>query len=321
MKTTHSKGQIYVRPLRERDLDEADRILQLAFGTFNAAPNPESFMGDRRFVHTRWRANPQAAFAAESDGRLVGSNFATRWGRFGFFGPLSIDPAFWDLGFASDLIAPVMELFKSWKVRLAGLFTFAHSVKHIGLYQKFGFRPRALTLILEKNIRPNDFQSASFSVFSKLDQHARREALVACRQLTEAIYDGLDVGFEIESIYQQALGDTVLVRDVYGLKSFAACHIGPGSEAGSGICYVKFAAAAPGPETRIYFSDLLKACEVLAWASGASQLVAGVNAARREAYEEMLLAGFQMVRTGIAMHRPNDPGFNRSGVFVMDDWR
>ena len=321
MTTTHPKEHIQVRPLREGDLDEADRILRLAFGTVNTAPNPETYMGDRSLVHTRWRANPRTAFAAEVDGKLVGSNFATCWGSFGFFGPLSIDPAFWDRGYASDLIAPVMELFEGWKVSLAGLFTFAHSVKHIGLYKKFGFRPRSLTLILEKNLRPNTTQNSSWSVFSKLDQHAQQEALAACRQLTDAIFDGLDVGFEIESIYQQSLGETVLIWGANGLKSFAACHIGPGTEAGSGICYLKFAAAAPGPDARIYFIDLLRACEAFAMTAGASQMVAGVNAARQEAYEEMLLAGFQMVRTGIAMNYPNQPGFNRPGVFVIDDWR
>lgn len=36
--------------------------------------------------------------------------------------------------------------------RHAGLFTFAHSQKHVGFYQKFGFWARFLTLILSKPI-------------------------------------------------------------------------------------------------------------------------------------------------------------------------
>ena len=46
-----------------------------------------------------------------------------------------------------------------------------------------------------------------------------------------------------------------------------------------------------------------------------------MNAARVEAYEEILQAGFRITLTGISMHRPNDPGFSRAGVFVIDDWR
>jgi len=111
------------------------------------------FAGDADCVRTRWRAEPDAAFAAEADGELAGSNFATRWGSFGFFGPLSLDPRFWDRSFASTLMEPVIESLDRWSVTHAGLFTFAQSPKHIGLYQKFGFRPRSLTLVLERPVR------------------------------------------------------------------------------------------------------------------------------------------------------------------------
>ncbi len=141
-----------------------------------------------------------------------------------------------------------------------------------------------------------------------------------CRHLTEGIYPGLDVTSEVESIEKQSLGDTVLVRD-RNLLGFATCHMGPGSEAGSGVCYIKFGAAAPGPSAREHFRRLLEACEFFARGAGATRIVAGVNAARREAYEEMLSAGFRISLTGISMHRPNEPGFSKSGVFVIDDWR
>jgi hypothetical protein len=148
----------------------------------------------------------------------------------------------------------------------------------------------------------------------------RSAALSACRQLTNGVYPGLDVTPEVESIARQSLGDTVLMedRDLVGL---ATCRVGPDSEAGSGVCYIKFGAAAPGPRAREHFGRLLEACEVFAENTGATRMVAGVNAARREAYEEMLSRGFSIMRPGVAMHRPNEPGFSRPGVFVMDDWR
>jgi hypothetical protein len=64
---------VLIRPLAERDLDEADRIASVAFGTFLRVPEPEKFFGDADFIRTRWRANPAAALAAEVDGRLVGA--------------------------------------------------------------------------------------------------------------------------------------------------------------------------------------------------------------------------------------------------------
>ncbi len=315
-----ASDQVKIRPLMESELEDADRIMRIAFGTFFGLPDPTKFMGDACYVHSRWKASPASAFAAEVDGRLAGSNFATQWGSFGFVGPLSLDPKFWDRSFASTLMEPVIESLDTWSVTHAGLFTFAQSPKHIGLYQKFGFRPRSLALVLERPVRVTDLRSEGWSTYSQLDEHQRSEALSACRHLTDAIYPGLDVTPEVESIEKQSLGETILIADL-NLLGFATCHIGPGSEAGSGICYIKFGAAAQGPSAKEHFRRLIEACDVYAGGAGATRIVAGVNTARAEAYEEMLSAGFRISFTGISMHRSNKPGFSRPGVFVIDDWR
>lgn len=309
-----------VGALREADLSKADQIMRVAFGTFIDLPDPTSFMGDADFVRTRWAADPESAFAARIDGQLVGSNFAIRWGSFGFFGPLSVDPKFWNRGLANGLMEPVIDRLDSSGVTQAGLFTFAESPKHIGLYQKYGFRPRSLTLVMQRAVGHPDAPTEG-SAYSQLSEAERCEARAGCRHLTDEIFSGLDVTAEIESIHDQGLGDTILMFDDRGVSGFAACHVGPGSEAGSDTCYVKFGAIANGPEARSRFARLLTSCESFAAAKGATRLVVGTNAARVEAYEEILRAGFRIMLTGISMHRPNDPGFSRAGVFVIDDWR
>jgi GNAT superfamily N-acetyltransferase len=312
---------VIVRPLVEADLPDADRILRMAFGTFLGLPDPMAFLGDGDYVRTRWLASPDSAFVAEIDGRLVGSNFATRWGSFAYFGPLTIDPQVQDQGYGSELIHPVIDMFDSWGVTQTGLFTFAGSPRHLGLYQKFGFRPRALTLIMDKAIPEITRVSARWTPYSSLDEHQRGMALEECRSLTDAIYPNLDVTPEVRSIHAQSLGETVLIGSG-GYVGFAACHTGGGSEAGSGVCYVKFGAVSPrGPSPIENFLELLAACEAFAADAGATMLIAGVNAARTEAYEAMLAAGFRILRAGVAMHRPNRGGFSRPGAFVMDDWR
>ena len=50
-------------------------------------------------------------------------------------------------------------------------------------------------------------------------------------------------------------------------------------------------------------------------------MVAGVNTARYEAYSQMFARGFRTDRQGVAMHRLNEPGYNRAGVYLIDDWR
>jgi hypothetical protein len=49
--------------------------------------------------------------------------------------------------------------------------------------------------------------------------------------------------------------------------------------------------------------------------------LAGVNLAREEAYRHMLSSGFRTQIQGVAMHRPNEAGYSRSGLFMLDDWR
>ena len=154
MSSMQKRPQVTIRSLREEDLPAADRIMRLAFGTYLGLPDPLKFMGDADYVRTRWLADPSAVFGAELGGELVGTNFVTRWGSVGFFGPLTIRPDLWDRGIAQQLLHPTMELFERWGIRHAGLFTFASSTKHVSLYQKFGFRPRFLTSLMEFPIRP-----------------------------------------------------------------------------------------------------------------------------------------------------------------------
>lgn len=314
--------EIKIRLLREEDLPLADRIMRLAFGTFLGLPDPLKFMGDADYVRTRWFADPSAVFGAEIAGELVGTNFATRWGSVGFFGPLTIRPDFWDRGIAQQLLRPTMALFEQWGIRHAGLFTFANSTKHVSLYQKFGFWPRFLTALMELPI-PTEPASVSkrWARFSDLSVGDKQLCLQACRKLTNSIYKGLDVEREIRAVDFQRLGDTVLTWGGGELTGFAVCHAGAGTEAGSEKCYIKFAAARGGPDAAQEFRRLLDACGEFARSREAKTLTAGVNLARLDAYREMLQAGFRTTTQGVVMERNGEPGYNRPDVFLIDDWR
>jgi len=309
---------ISVRPMSDADLMEARRIFRVAFGTFIGVPNPEDFRADREYVFTRWHADPGAALVAEVNGKLAGSNFATNWGSFGFFGPLTVRPEFWDRHIAQGLLGPTMDLFAKWGVREAGLFTFAHSPKHIGLYQKFGFWPRFLTAVMSKRVNVRKASSVRYSAQGEED---RDGALSACRKLTDSIYEGFDVTSEIRAVKSQSLGETLLLWGGESLEAFAVCHCGEATEAGRDTCFIKFAAVQPGPGADRAFERLLDECEALAAERGLGRLEAGVNLGRSEAYRQMLQRGFRTDFQGVAMHRPDSPAYNRPGVFVLDDWR
>ncbi|HTF61326.1 MAG TPA: GNAT family N-acetyltransferase [Edaphobacter sp.] len=309
---------IKISPLKQSELEEADRIVRLAFGAFLGVPNPLDFMGDRTFMKSRWRSPHVKVIAAREGGRLIGSNVITRWGSFGFFGPLTVLPEYWNRGVAKQLLASTMTIFDRWGLRHTGLFTFAHSAKHVGLYQSFGYWPRYLTAVM--TFTPQAQRAPAPVLLSTLKKEQREQAIQACAKLTHRIDKGLDLTGEIRAVLAQRAGDVVLTYTRGTLDAFAVCLHGPGSEGGEKVCYVKFGAARGGRGAGERFDALLDACEAFAASRGVS-IEAGVNAAREDAYRRTRSRGYQVTIQGVAMQRPHADGFNRSDAYVIDDWR
>jgi GNAT superfamily N-acetyltransferase len=315
-----SKGGVRVRPMLADDLGAADRVMRLAFGTVRGLPNPEGTFGDRDLVRTRFHAAPGCAWVAEVDGDVVGSVFAARWGSFGLFGPLTVHPGFWDHGIGSLLLRPVLEALERWDVRQAGLFTFAASSKHLGLYQKHGFWPGHLTVVMATTTDP---KARGSSTLASREMEGRRGLVLdEIRGLTDQVFPGLDLGREIVAATTQEVGDAVLVRREGALEGMAVCHCGAGSEAGSDSCYVKFAAARPGEGASGRYARLLDACEAFAAESGAGRLEMGVNTGRLDAYRHLLDRGFRIEQIGVSMLlRPQDLHFDTPTHHVIADLR
>ncbi len=319
-----SSQPIKISLLKQSELEEADRIVRLAFGTFLGLPNPLDFMGDRTFMQPRWRSAHVKVIAAREGDRLIGSNVATRWGSFGFFGPLTVLPEYWDRGVAQGLLEATMTIFDRWGLRHTGLFTFPQSAKHVGLYQKFGYWPRYLTAIMTRtpDVKPAPKAKTADAhvLLSALTKGQREQAIKACGKLTDKIDKGLDLAGEIRAALTQRTGDVVLTYTRGVLDAFAVCLNGPGSEGGERTCYIKFGAARGGAGAGERFDKLLEACEAFA-ASREATIEAGVNLAREDAYRRMRSHGYRVTMQGVAMHRPHVEGFNRADAYIIDDWR
>ena len=185
----------------------------------------------------------------------------------------------------------MLESFERWGVNQAGLFTFASSPRHIGLYQRHGFWPGSLTVVAAKPVAANP--DAPYTLASPRDE---------IRKLTDAVFRGLDLEREIVAAATQRIGDTIVLPGDDELDGVAVCHCGAGSEAGSDTCYVKFAAVRPGAGAADRFERLLDACEGFAADSGLQRLVAGVNTGRLDAYRRLLSRGFRIEQIGVAMY-------------------
>lgn len=306
---------IGIRALAETDLGEADRVFRSAFGTQLGLAEPMSFRGDAEMVKPRWLSDRAGALGAFRGNELIGSAFAARWGSFGVFGPITVRPDCWGLGVGKRLLEPAMALFESWGIDHVALFTFPQSPKHIALYQKFGFWPQFLTVVMSKAVEKPP-EAVQWSRYSDSPASFRE-----CAMLTGSILPGLDIEREIRVVHDQGLGDTVVLRDGATLQGVAVCHFGKGSEAGTGATYVKFAAVRPGQDAPPLFKRLLTACEALALEQGSPRIIAGVNTARHAAYRVLLERGYKGFLHGVAMQRPNRAGYNTPAHFVVDDWR
>ena len=79
------------------------------------------------------------------------------------------------------------------------------------------------------------------------------------------------------------------------------------------------------PAQRQMRSRISAACSMpakqFASSQNLSRLAAGVNTARHEAYRQMLTRGFRTDLLGVAMDKPNEAGYNRPDIFLIDDWR
>ena len=315
------KPTLTVTSLCAEDEAEAVRIFQRAFGTWLGMPDADNCFSDRDYVRARRAATHVQALAAHLDGTLVGSNFVTRWGSVGFFGPLTVLPHLQNRGIAQSLLDATMPLLETPGIRCAGLFTFAESAKHVALYQRYGFLPRYLTIIMARPVGSPGVTSKAVLRLSEVPPEARRSLDLAIRELTDGIYQGLDLGAEIDTIAAQGLGETLVLVEGSRVEGLALCHFGPTSEAGADTLLIKFAAVKSGPRAGRSLETLLEACSVEATHCGANTLMAGASTARRECYASMLDLGFKGVIHGVAMHRHDEAGYSRPGVYVIDDWR
>jgi GNAT superfamily N-acetyltransferase len=309
---------IRIAPLERDDLPAADRVFRLAFGTQYGLSDPLGFAPGSEMVRGRLHAGHICSFKASRHGKLVGSAFLSRWGGLAVFGPLTVDPDAWGLGIGSQLLDACLAVGAEWNVTSVGLFTLPESPKHLGLYRKHGFWPGSLTALTEKRVARS---SADPETLGGLDAHERAVAVEECRAVSSMVWDGLDLTGEVEYLGEPHMGDVVIVREDGRVAAFALCHVGPGSEAVTGSCYVKFAAVRPGAGGVGLLGDLLDACETLAAQRGVDRLEVGVSLARRTAANLLEERGHRAFRHGVAMHRPADEAIVTSAQLVLDDWR
>ena len=302
--------------LQESELPEAEKLLRLSFGTFLGLSEPMDFGNGAEYT-SRWYRDPLSVFAAKADGKLIGFCMVANWGSCGGFGPIVTHPNYWDRGIGSQLISASWSKFDEWGSQQIVFCTHANSPKHIYLYGKFGAEPRFLIALCTKTISSIQSKTLKAKGYSQLSPEGQAISLNAAYQLTNKIYEGLDWRSEILLVEQRSLGETLFVWDDTGLIGFAICHYGSGSEAARGSCYLKLGAA----KSAEAFEQLIEECETLTLILGMSSLVAGVDTACVDAYHFLIARKFRLSVLSVSIHKPNQAGYSRPDVYVIEDRR
>ena len=213
--------KVEIRPLAEADIEAAEHVCRLAFGTFFGLPDPISFRGDGALVRPRYLADPSGALVAETGDGIVGSGLVTNWGSVGLFGPLTVHPDRWSSGIGRRLTEALLDLLDSRGHDFAGLLTHPQSTRHVRLYESFGFEVQRPISVLRRELRP-----------AAMPDRARLLADPgegdACREVADAVWPGLDHTREISSVLRHGLGDTVLLaRPDGGERAHRLCGLPP----------------------------------------------------------------------------------------------
>jgi GNAT superfamily N-acetyltransferase len=324
---------IKVRRVKKGDLARVREVIESAFADFyerQLGSRPRQVFGGAQYVHHRWLMEPWGCYVAEeNDSKIVGAGIAVCWGTIGICGPVAVLTAHQNQKVAQTLIRAAQGFFDENKVTLQGVVTFPYSPKHLNLYQKFGFKPKALVAVTGKSLERRDITpppapgrgAPQVARFSTLEESRKKALLARIRALTGKLYRGLDLTKEIEIVDGLALGDTLVLEKDRAALGFAVCHTPGTSEAPYGCLYVKYAALDPARRRPEHFLQLIGACEELGVGVGCQRIIAPVYTAYWRAYQGLLAAGYQTEMLMIRMKRGKHPDYEREDDFVLDDWR
>ncbi|HEV8306436.1 MAG TPA: GNAT family N-acetyltransferase [Methylomirabilota bacterium] len=325
---------IKVRRVRKGDLSRIREVVESAFADFyerQLGSRPRQVFGGAQYVHHRWLMEPWGCYVAEeNETKIVGASIAVCWGSVGLFGPVAVLTPYQNQKIAQSLIKAAQVFFDENHVTLQGVVSYPYSPKHLVLYQKFGFRPKALVAITGRSLERRESQPAApkplrgalqVHRFSAYEESKKKGLLGRLRALTGKFYRGLDLTKEIEIVSGLALGDTLVLEKDRAIVGFAICHTPGDSEAPHGALYIKYAAIDPARRRPEHFAQLLTACEEFGVAAGCQRVIAPVYTTYWRAYQTLLASGYQMDMLMIRMKRGRHDEYEREDDFILDDWR
>jgi predicted N-acetyltransferase YhbS len=325
--------KVLVRRVRKGDLSRVKDVLEQTFGDFlerQLGTRPRQAFNGAQYVHHRWLMEPWGCFVAEEDNaKIIGTALAVAWGSVGLLGPVAVLTHYQNQTIGQQLIRATQEFFDENKTTLQGVMTYPTSPKHLALYHKFGYHPKALTALMSRVLdrgapRPaTKLARGPLTVqrFSRLEETRKKAALGRMHRITNTLYRGLDVGKEVEIVDGLALGDTLLLERGRDLVGFAVLHTPGVSEAPSSTLYVKYMAIDPAQKRVEHLEQFVAAVEDLGLELGVQRVALPVYLRYWLAYSTLLRCGYQVDFTMLRMQKGKQEDYEDPTHLVLDDWR
>jgi ribosomal protein S18 acetylase RimI-like enzyme len=328
--------KVLIRRVRKGDLSKVKDVFEQSFGDFlerQLGTRPRQAFNGAQYVHHRWLMEPWGCFVAEEDNaKIVGAALAVTWGTVGLLGPVAVLTHYHNQTIAQQLMRAVQEFFDENKATLHGAVTYPTSAKHLTLYHKFGYKPKALTAVMSRALdrpaaRPGVVKppvvkgAATVRRYSALEETKKKASLARFHKITNGVCRGLELAKEVEIVEGLALGDTLLLERGPELIGFAIYHSPGVSEAPTGALYVKYLAIDPRHRKPEHLEQFVAAIEELAQEQGLSRVILPVYLRYWLAYSTLVKCGYQIDFTMVRMQKGKPEDYEDAADLVLDDWR
>ena len=324
--------KVQIRRVRKTDLSRVRDVMEQAFGDFlerQLGTRPRQAFGGAQYVHHRWLMEPWGCFVAEEDAtKIVGAALGVAWGSVGLVGPVAVLTHYQNQTIGQQLIRAVEGFFEENKVTLQGAVTYPTSPKHLALFHKFGYKPKALTALMTRGLdrsRAAGARPARWPLtvrrYSALEEAKKKTALGRLHRIAGAVCRGMDLAKEAEIVEGLALGDTLLLERGSDVIGFAICHVPGVSEAPTGALYVKFLAIDPKHRRPEHLEHFVGALEDFALEQGLARVILPVYLRYWLAYSTLARCGYQVDVTMVRLQKGKQEDYEDPADLVLDDWR
>jgi GNAT superfamily N-acetyltransferase len=267
---------------------------------------------------TNWGDDREGCFVAEQNGNLLGYIFCHLWGRLGVIGTFGVSPRYRGAGIGRKLLERSIKHLESSACTTIGLETRPDNAYNVGLYLAHGFKPKYLTLVMERSVTKRAVRG-KFVEWSRLDRSEGEALGDKLLSICHVIQPGLDYVSMGEFRAVNGEGELVALGKKSDPLAFAVVRTTPRFVREKFMdAFVEALAARTGSEAE--FIWVIRTLDALASKWNKRTLVLPVSSSDWDLIQTLLEHGFRLRRTLLRMiyrERPVSRGTVNMSFWAM----